>query len=90
MTTRYTIGNTPVAITSAGQSGSCWLDEKGDTQSTEIFIYHSGKTVADGKRVYTSKSNTDLLTLSADSGTDFFYAVKTGSGVDGTLIVDVI
>jgi hypothetical protein len=79
MVTRYLIGATPVQITTAGQSGAVWLSEKGDSENaTEIFVYHNGQTIDSGKRVFIARSNSDILHLTADSGSDYFMAVSRG------------
>lgn len=67
-------------ITSAGQSGSCWLDEDGDGASgaADVRVIHSASSVASveatiGKRVRQSSGN-DVLLFDADSASDIYYA----------------
>lgn len=98
--TSYTITNSAwTAITTAGQEGSCWLSEDEDGQSAvgkgDIRIFNTAGVPTDadlllGKRVYKPSGNTDVLTISADSGSDVFYARAKNSGDEAVLLVDVV
>lgn len=99
MITKYTITNTAwTAISSAGEQGSCWLSEDGEDFSgtVDIRVINSATgtpTDADltlAKRVYKPNGNTDVLSISADSASDIFYARAKNSGDQAALLVDVI
>ena len=96
MITQYTItGNAWTQITTAGQSGTCWLDEDGDGAkgTTEVRVWH-GETAPDaskfteGRRVYKPQGNSDVVIMDADSGVDIYYA-RCAAGAEATLTVDV-
>lgn len=95
MITQYALDDinwTP--ITTAGQSGTCWLDEdnQGAIGSMDVRVSHGintiGFTFSKAKRVYKPKSNEDVLIITADSLTDIFYA-KCRNG-NATIQVDVL
>lgn len=85
-------------ITTAGESGSCWLAEEKaeDAGTVDVRVIHSVSgmpSVADllnAKRVYRSKSNNDLCIISADSLADVYYARCKDAGSTAKLIVDVV
>lgn len=84
------------AITTAGQSGSCWLDEDdvSASGSMDVRIIHSASGVpavldfVKGKRVYKPIKNTDILVFTADTTGDIYYA-KCRNGT-ATITVDAI
>jgi hypothetical protein len=85
------------ALTTAGQSGTCWLDEDNDGASghVDVRIIHSSSSVSaieptTGKRLYRPAGNNDLMTISADSSTDVFYARCFNSGDTALVSVDAV
>lgn len=99
MITEYTITGTAwTAISTAGQSGSCWINEdnEGAVNKADVRIYHTdaGTPAADkvdeSKRLFTPKGNTDVLILSADSGTDIHYARCKNADDEAVILVDVV
>ena len=85
------------AITSAGESGSCWLDEQGDGEGgkVDVRLFHDSSTPDDddltkGKRVYKPKGNNDLMTFEADDTTDIYYARCANTGDTATISVDAV
>lgn len=99
MITAYTITGTAwTVITSAGESGSCWLDEEGDGSvgAVEVRLYHSATgepaaaKVTEGKKIYRPGGNTDICNFSADSGSDIYYARCLNANDQAIMIVDVI
>lgn len=93
---QYTITDTAwTAISTAGQSGSAWVDDDLDGCEThpDIRIYHATSAPSVdptiGKRVMRSNSNTDVLLLTADGATDIFYA-KAMTGKGGVLSADMV
>lgn len=92
---KKSITTTWSAITTAGQSGVCWLSEyDADIVGTgTVYVYH-GSVAPTGdlkldvsKRVYTPNGNGDFLEISADDASDVYYA-RTADGT-ASLIVDV-
>jgi hypothetical protein len=91
MISQFTLTSTAwTAISTAGQSGSCWLDEDGDgsTGSMNVRVTHAASLPATSeftkaKRVYKPSGNADVLILTADGTTDIFYAMCK----DGTAII---
>lgn len=91
MITQHTIESTDwTAITTAGQSGTCWIKtvKKG---SGTVFISHGSSQPASsaGYRLVKSKGNDDMLELGADDSNDIFYA-RVGEGDSVKLITDVL
>lgn len=85
-----------VPISSAGQSDAVWLDEGSSVNSDtdDVRIVHGAAVPVDadfakGKRVYIPKNNIDVLTLSADTGDDIFYAPAI-AGAQAVLTGDVL
>ena len=85
------------AITTAGQNGSCWLDEDNDDAAgtVDCRIVHSdsgipaeGATI--GKRVYIPSGNDDVLVLSANNGSDIFYARCMNEGDTAKISIDAV
>lgn len=75
MITQYPITATEwTAITSAGQHGSCWLDEDGDgtAGTADVRVINSASGVpalskaTEGKRVFRPAGNGDYLEFSAE------------------------
>ena len=92
MIKNYTVGNTPVAITTAGQSGTCWLSEYENTDvSIDCRIFQNSTANKElSKRLFTPKSNNDLMIISADNENTVFYAVVNTIGKTAVISVDVI
>lgn len=101
MITPYIIDSTSwTQITLPGQNGSCWLDEENDDVAGQanIRIYHqvlslgvpSDAKITTGKRIYKCSGNNDSCGITADSGTDIYYARCVTAGDQVTLIVDVV
>ncbi len=85
-----------VAISTAGKSGSCWLNEtnEGQAGTADCRIVHATSTpVGDeldyAKRVYKPSTNNDVMILTADSTSDIFYARCVNSGDAVVLIADM-
>jgi len=99
MITQYVIGHGSwTQITTAGQSGSCWLDEDSDGAEgrVDLRIIHVGDgsqasidpTI--GRRVYKPLGNHDLANFSADDQNDVYYAQCMNEGDQATLSVDAV
>jgi hypothetical protein len=96
MITQYSITSSAwTAITEAGESGTCWLDEDGDGGGEpDVRVIHSTGTpdasqVTTGKRLYIPKNNTDIMIISADSVADVFYARCFKTGTTAKVSVDI-
>lgn len=98
MITPYDIDHTQwTAISTAGQSGTCWLDEENDNAGGQlnIRVTHSASgtppdtAITNAKRVYRSKGNTDIMILEADSDTDIFYARGVNPGDTARIQADM-
>ena len=84
------------AVTTAGQSGTCWLDEQnaGAVGSMDVRLFHSSigapsySDLTLGKRVYRPSGNGDVLSFDADSIQDIYYA-RCVSGT-ATISVDAV
>lgn len=100
MITQYQItdSETWTPITTAGQSGSCWLDDDNEESGdrADVRIWHKtgdapgNAELTKAKRVLRPTNNSDLLILTADSATDIFYARCKNQGDTALLSVDVI
>lgn len=85
-------------LTIAGQDCSIWLDENGDGEggSVDVRIFHSDSgepalsKATEGKRVWKSRGNTDMLVFSADNASDILYATCIDQGATATLSVDAL
>lgn len=96
MITQYTITDSAwTAISTAGQSGTCWVDDDFDgcTTDPDIRIYHATSEPTSiaatvGKRVMRPKFNSDVLVLDADGTTDIFYA-RAMKGKCGMISADM-
>ena len=97
MISQYTVTDTSwTPVTTAGQSGSCWLDELGvnASGSMDVRIIHLSTgtpSIADfakGKRVFRPIKNTDIMVFTADTLGDIYYA-KCNNGT-ATITVDAI
>jgi len=96
MITQYSISSTGwTAITTAGDSGSCWLDEQNDGAAgdVDVRIWHGSvpgdAEITKGKRVYRSNANNDIMTITADDASDVYYAICATAGSTATISVDV-
>lgn len=93
---QYTITSAAwTAISSAGQSGSCWLDENTQENSgaDDVRIVHGASApvyddLVKGRRVRMPKDNKDMLLLAADNASDIFYARSVGGSA--VLSVDMV
>lgn len=97
MITPYTItGAAWTAITSAGESLRCWLDEEGDGSAgaVEVRIVHSAtgtpldSALTSAKKIYRPGGNNDFLSVMADSESDVFYARCLNQDDEAILQVD--
>jgi hypothetical protein len=90
----YSINGTAwTAITTAGQSGYCWLNQPA-SGGGRCMIYHAvsipeTSLVSYGRPLFLSTKNNDSLPINADTTSDIYYGMM--SDVDGTatIIVDV-
>lgn len=85
-----------VAITSAGDSGTVWLDEQDDGAAgqVEVRLFHqdtkpTAGDVTKGKRLFKPRGNDDVLEFAADNTTDILWAICANSGDTATVSVDV-
>lgn len=99
MIVQYTItADAWTAISTAGQSGTCWLDAESDgfEGKVDVRLYHSdaGEPAADkvteGYPVSKPLGNRDQVSLSADNSNDVFYARCISEGAEAILTVDVV
>jgi len=98
MIVQKTIGSSEwTALSTAGQSGSVWLDEDQDGAlgRADVRVIHSLSSVAAvlptvGKRVFVPNSNNDVLICTADSATDIYYARCLNVGDQATISVDMV
>lgn len=100
MITAYNVtGTTVIAISTAGQSGSAWLDEDNDGAAgkTDVRIYHTdtGMPSVDtvrtlGKRLFAPNNNDDVMLLGADNASDVFYAVCHNDDDKAIILSDVV
>ena len=97
MIVQYAVNGTEwTPITTAGQSGSMWLDEDNDgaVGSMNVRIYHAtsdtGATFAKSKRVFKPVGNNDILQFSADSSEDIYYARCTNADDSAIISVDAV
>jgi len=90
MIVQYTLSDSAwTPISTAGQSGSAWLDEDDDgasgTMNVRVTHATSLPNVSEftkAKRVYRPMGNTDVLSLDADTALDIFYAMcKSGAAI---------
>ena len=85
------------AISAAGESGTCWLDEDNDGAggSVDVRIFHAASLpipakATEGKRVYKPRGNLDVVSITADDVSDIYYAICKDSGSTAVISVDVI
>ena len=99
ITAKNITGLAVLAMTTAGQSGSAWLDEDHDgaEEHADVRIYHTDtgtpsiSTVRTlGKRLFAPSGNTDVLIMSADSGNDIYYSVCHNDDDKAIALVDVV
>jgi hypothetical protein len=96
--TQYALSNTDwTAISAAGQSGSCWLDEDDDGAGghVDVRIYHASAKPAvakatEGKRCWKSNGNDDVMLISADNASDIYWAICINEGATATISADVV
>lgn len=97
---QYTITSTGwTAISTVGQSGTCWLDDDNELSGdpADVRIWHGTSAPSDAdptitdmaRRVLRPKNNTDMLLITADGGTDVYYARCKDTGKTAKLSVDV-
>jgi len=95
---QYSLTDTAwTAITSAGESGSAWLDEENDGigGQVDVRVYHAAALpaaakITEAKRIYKPNGNDDVMILGADDASDIFYARCVNSGDTAIITVDVI
>lgn len=99
MINQYTvIGSDWTVITTAGQSGTCWLDDDNEQSGdkADVRIWHTSGVapgadeITKAKRVIRPSYNDDVLVITADSATDVFYARCKNAGESAILSVDVV
>lgn len=97
MIKKYTITNEDwTAITTAGESGSCWLSLDAQNINGICRMYHSDTEVPDedfielGYPVYIPRGSNQKVTFSADNSNDIYYAIMDKENSSTTLIVDAI
>jgi hypothetical protein len=97
--TKYSLTTSVTVISAAGESGICWMkeDQSDNVGQAEVYVYHTGggapsaaTVYGNGKRLYKPLSNNDTLTISADDGSDIYYACCKNAGDQADIIVDVI
>ena len=96
--TQYSLTATAfTAISAAGESGTCWLDEDNDGAggTVDVRIVHAASLPAqaeatEGKRVYKPRGNFDVVVITADDVSDIYYAICKDSGSTAIMSVDVI
>lgn len=97
ITQKNITGSAWVALTTAGQNATCWLDEDNDGAGgqVDVRIFHSdsgspGETLTtEGKRLFKSNDNNAMI-LSADNSSDIFYAKCRNSGDTAIISVDSV
>lgn len=96
---QYTItGSAWTAITTAGQSGSCWLDAEDDGAKgqVDVRLFHSdagepaAAKVTEGYPVRRPVGNRDQVSITADNVSDIFYARCFSADAEAILTVDVV
>lgn len=90
MIKRYTIESTSwTPITTAGQSGSCWVD-KVIRGGGYVLVNHSdsGAPKSYGFRLHNKKGNDGLCLFSADNEDDIYYARVLKGGQAVRILVD--
>lgn len=84
-------GDTWTAITSAGESGQCWIQKNPDIGQVVINHSTSGSGSLDVNDSYFMPDNkSELVPIPADDNSDIFYARCLRSGQEATIISDVI
>lgn len=85
-------GSAWTPISTVGQSGTAWLDEDNDGAggAVDVRIVHGASTpdpeeTTEGKRLYRSSGNSDVMIITADNALDIYYAKC--KNVDDTAIL---
>lgn len=97
MITQYSITATSwTQISTAGQSGTCWLDDDDDGAKgqVDVRVFHGSSAPGDGdvtkgKRIFKAGGNRDVCILEADDAQDVYYARCRNTGDTATLSVDM-
>jgi len=81
-------------ITDAGKRGSCWVALNTLKGGGKCVIFHKNETPSDDDLIYAypvyePRGQNKREVLSADPGTDIYYARMTEEGGSCTLVVDV-
>lgn len=83
-------------ITTAGQSGTCWLNESGDAgkgvQDIRVFpaiSMPSDDDIYKAKRVYKPSGNHDVLSFDGNGTSEILYARAFSEGSTATIHVSV-
>lgn len=90
--TSYTVNDTAwTAITAAGESGTCWLQQK--PEEGRCVIHHSDSgtgslDIEDGYFLPDNKS--EIVSIVADNVSDIFYARCSDADETATVVTDVI
>jgi hypothetical protein len=81
------------AITAVGESGTCWLASNPESGICRLYHSATGAPDADdipyGYPVYVPRGQNQKEIISADTGSDIFYAIVDGTGT-ATIVTDVI
>lgn len=88
---KITITDVWVAITTTGESGTCWLQKK--PAKGQVVLSHSDAGIGgllDDVSYPLVKPSPDILDITADSVSDIFYAKCLETGAEATIISDVI
>ena len=90
--TSYTVNDTSwTAITAAGESGTCWLQQK--PEEGRVVIHHSDSgtgslDIEDGYFLPDNKSET--VTIVADNPSDIYYARCVDADESAKVCADVL
>lgn len=90
-TTLKSITDSWTAITSAGQSGTCWVTKI--PTDGRVLIDHSttGTGALSVTKSYSLPENKEVITpINADDVSDIYYAICSKAGETASLTVDVI
>ena len=92
---QYSItSNAWTAITTAGQSGECWLDEDNDYTAKDVRVIQATTMPADAditkaKKVFKPQGNKDTLPFVAETSSHILYAKCLTMGATATISVDI-
>lgn len=89
---RHTVTDTAwTAISNAGESGTCWLQQKPEEGRCVVHHSESGSGSLDVDDAYFLPDNkSEIVQLVADSTSDIFYARCADAGETAIVITDLI